>query len=47
MLPKVLLSFVYAVDFYLFIELGPWEINIIYLPEARLYFKSSLKDILF
>lgn len=38
MLPKVLLFFVFAIDFYLFLESpGPWEINIIYLPQARLY----------
>lgn len=38
MLPKVLLFFVFAIDFFLFIESqGAWAINIIYLPQARLY----------
>jgi len=38
MLPKVLLFFVFTIDFFLFIESqGPWEINIRYLPQARLY----------
>lgn len=37
MLPKVPLFFVFAIDFFLFIESqGPWAINIIYLPQARL-----------
>lgn len=37
MLPKVLLFFVFAIDFFLFIESqGPWEISITYLPQTRL-----------